>query len=500
MTAAVLVAVITVLPLVVVAADGFGSSPAGALEYLIRPRTVELLTNTLLLLLVTVPATIVLGVGAAWLVERTDLPLAGVWRVLLGAPLAVPAFVAAYAWVSFRPGLDGLGGAALVTTAAYFPFVYLPVAAILRDLDAAPEEDARALGASPLQAWRRTVLPRLRPAISGGGLLVGLHLLAEFGVLEMMRYPTFTTAILVQYEVSFSSNQGSVLALVLALMCVTVLTLEHLLRGTARTARVGRGVHRRAAPVRLGRWSPVALLALTVVVAVSLVLPVTLVGRWLLAHLAAPVDELGIRPSLLVTTGSTISLALAAAAVTTVLALPGAWLLSRRRTAWTLVLERVTYIASSLPGVVIALALITVSVRYVPGIYQSPLLLVLCYSILFIPRAMVSLRSGLAAAPPELSDAARSLGCSPLGAFRRVVLPLILPSALTGAALVAIAAATELTATLLLSPTGTSTLATAFWAASDEFDYAGAAPFAAMMILLSAPLTVLMLRQSGITE
>ena len=144
MTAAVLVAVITVLPLVVVAADGFGSSPAGALEYLIRPRTAELLTNTLLLLLVTVPATIVLGVGAAWLVERTDLPLAGVWRVLLGAPLAVPAFVAAYAWVSFRPGLDGLGGAALVTTAAYFPFVYLPVAAILRDLDAAPEEDARA--------------------------------------------------------------------------------------------------------------------------------------------------------------------------------------------------------------------------------------------------------------------------------------------------------------------------------------------------------------------
>lgn len=90
MTAAVLVAVITVLPLVVVAADGFGSSPAGAVDYLLRPRTAELLTNTLLLLLVTVPATVVLGVGAAWLVERTDLPLAGVWRVLLGAPWPSP--------------------------------------------------------------------------------------------------------------------------------------------------------------------------------------------------------------------------------------------------------------------------------------------------------------------------------------------------------------------------------------------------------------------------
>jgi iron(III) transport system permease protein len=110
---------------------------------------------------------------------------------------------------------------------------------------------------------------------------------------------------------------------------------------------------------------------------------------------------------------------------------------------------------------------------------------------------MVSLRSGLAAAPPELGEAARSLGSTPIETFGRVVLPLILPSVLTGAALVAIATATELTATLLLSPTGTTTLATAFWAASDEFDYVGAAPYAAMMIVLSAPLTVLMLRQSG---
>jgi iron(III) transport system permease protein len=343
------------------------------------------------------------------------------------------------------------------------------------------------------------VLPRLRPAISGGALLVALHLLAEFGVLEMMRYPTFTTAILVQYQVSFSSNQGSLLAVVLVLMCITVLTLEHFLRGSARTSRVGRGVHRAATPVHLGRWAPVACIGLSLVVLVALVVPVTLVGRWLLAHLADPTGT-GMRPSLLLTTGTTISLALAAAVLTMVMAIPGAWLLSRRRTGWTLLLERVTYVASSLPGVVIALALITLSVNFLPTIYQSPMLLVVGYTILFIPRAMVSLRSGLAAAPPELGDAARSLGSSPLGAFRRVVLPLILPSALTGAALVAIATATELTATLLLSPTGTSTLATAFWAASDEFDYAGAAPFAAMMILLSAPLTVLMLRQSGIEE
>ena len=97
----------------------------------------------------------------------------------------------------------------------------------------------------------------------------------------------------------------------------------------------------------------------------------------------------------------------------------------------------------------------------------------------------------------EFVTAARSLGASGPDRLRRVLLPLVAPSMLTGAALVLIASATELTATLLLAPTGTSTLATAFWAASDELDYVGAAPYAAMMILLSAPLTILLLRQSG---
>lgn len=496
-TAAALVAVVTLLPIAVVVSRGL-SAPAGeALDYLLRPRIGELLEHTVALLLITVPASVVIGVGAAWFVERTDLPFAGVWRVLLAAPLAVPAFVSSYAWTSVRPGMEGLFGAVFVTTLAYYPFVYLPVAAILRDLDPSAEEDARSLGARPLTAWRRTVLPRLRPAISGGGLLVALHLLAEFGVLEMMRYPTFTTAILQQYAVGFSNDEGSLLAVVLIGLCLTVLTFEVLVRGNVRTTRVGRGVHRRSSPARLGKRTAPVLIALGGVVALALVVPVSLVAKWLLAYLGNPGSAATTRPSLWLTTGSTLSFALGAAALTTVLALPGAWLLSRRRTLWATLLERVTYIASSLPGVVVALALITVTVRSFPQIYQSALLLLIAYTVLFIPRAMISLRSGLAAAPPELGEAARALGESPMGAFRRVVVPLILPSALTGAALVAIAAATELTATLLLSPTGTSTLAIAFWAASDQLDYVGAAPYAAMMILLSAPLTVLLLRQSG---
>ncbi|WP_418607210.1 ABC transporter permease [Georgenia sp. SUBG003] len=197
--AAALVAGITVLPLLVVLPDALSAGPARAAAYLFRPRVGELLTHTGLLVIVTVPATVVVGTLAAWLVERTALPWAGLWRALLLAPLAVPAFVSAYAWITVAPWLTGFAGAALVTILAYYPFVFLPVAAVLRTLDPADEEVARSLGLSPTGAVVRTVLPRLRPALSGGALLVALHLLAEYGVLEMMRFQTFTTAIMQQY-------------------------------------------------------------------------------------------------------------------------------------------------------------------------------------------------------------------------------------------------------------------------------------------------------------
>lgn len=486
------VALLTLLPILVVLTQAAAGGAEEARDYLVRPRIGELLAHTGWLLLLTVPLATVIGVGAAWLVERTDLPLAGVWRTLMLAPLAVPAFVSSYAWISWQPGLVGLGGAVLVTTLAYFPFVFLPVAALLRTLDAGEEEIARSLGVGPVGAFVRTVLPRLRPAVSGGALLVALHLLAEYGVLEMMRYQTFTTAILQQYAVGFSDVRGSLLASVLLVLCLVVLTVEVAARGRARVARLGSGAASPPQPLPLGRWTAPAVAGLAGVVALAVVVPVTMVLRWLLAGTsqsgAAPTDLAWV-------TLSTLGLAVAGGVLAVALGLPGAMLLNRSHGWLATALERATFVASALPGVVVALALVTLSVRWAPGLYQTALLLLLAYAVLFLARAMVALRSGLAAAPPELSEAARALGSTGPGVLGRVVLPLAAPSVLAGFVLVALAISTELTATLLLAPTGVDTLALAFWAASDELDYAAAAPYAAMMIALSVPLTVLLRRQ-----
>jgi iron(III) transport system permease protein len=489
---ALVVSVVSLIPLGYVVAHTVATGWDEAYALVVRPRVGELLRHTAALVATTVTACVLLGVATAWLVERTDLPLRRVWAVLFALPLAIPAFVTSYGWVSLSPSIEGLRGATLITTFAYFPFVYLPVAAVLRRLDPALEESARSLGHGPVRVLARVVLPQLRTAILGGALLVGLHLLAEYGALQMIRYATFTTAIMEQYESTFNGAAATMLAAVLVSLCLLLLTIDVLLRGRGRYARLGSGAARPVPRVRLGRAAPLALLASAAVCGAAIGVPFVSVARWLVFGGSALWTEPELLPSLL----STLTLGLYAAALTTAVALPVAWLAVRHRGWGSTLMERCTYLASAMPGIVVALAFVTVAIRYARPVYQSTLLIVVAYALLFLPRAMVSLRAGIEQAPPELEEAAKALGSSPLRLFGRVTLPLIAPALAAGAALVFMAVVTELTATLLLTPTGTRTLATQFWSFSSAIDYAGAAPYALLMIVLSIPVSWFLLVQS----
>ncbi|BBY29315.1 iron ABC transporter permease [Mycolicibacterium sediminis] len=466
--------------------------PARVYELIARPRVMELLVNTVGLLVVTVPVCVVLGIAAAWLVERSDVPGRAVWRPLFVAPLAVPAFVNSYAWVSVVPTLHGFGAGVLIATLSYFPFVYVPAAATLRRLDPAIEESARALGSSPAGVFWRVVLPQLRLAVLGGGLLIGVHLLAEYGAFAMLRFSTFTTAIFEQFQATFNGAAGSTLAGILILLCLVLLVGEARVRGTARYARLGSGAQRSMVTHRLGAMTVPALAGLATLTVLSLGVPVWTVLRWLWIGGAAvwTADELV--PSVL----QTVALAAAAAAVTTVLAFPFAWVAVRYSGFFARFVEGSNFVTSSMPGIVTALALVTVAIRYLPPLYQTVSLVLAAYVLMFMPRAMVNIRSGLAQVPPGLEEASRSLGVSPTLSFLRVTLRLTAPAAAAGASLVFVGVATELTATLLLAPTGTNTLAMRFWSLSSELAYAGAAPYALLLIVLAIPVTVVLFRQS----
>lgn len=492
---ALAVSLLALLPLGFVIWETFAAGWRTALSLIFRQRVGELLVNTLLLEALAIPSCCALAVILAWLTERSDLPGARFWAWLGVAPLAVPAFVQSYAWVSLFPSIHGLGGGVLLSVATYFPFVYLPVAAQLRRLDPAIEDAARSLGLAPWLVFFRAVLPQLRLAIMGGGLLVGLHLLAEYGLFAMIRFDTFTTAIVDQFQSTFNGVAANMLADVLVLCCLGLLLIEGSARGDHSYARVGGSAARKTNRKRLGGWTLPALGLLVLISCLSLGVPLVTLCRWLSAGGTAIWDLSAIGSAF----GQTLFLSLAGAVLTALAAVPLAWLSVRAPGRLPRLLEACHYYLGALPGVVIALSLVTIAVRVALPLYQTTANLLLAYVLLFLPRALVSLRASLAQTPVELEWAAAALGKSPAAAIWKVTLRIAAPGIFAGIALVGLGITTELTATLLLAPTGVQTLATRFWSLTSELDYAAAAPYAVLMVIWSLPLAFLLGGQSRVS-
>jgi iron(III) transport system permease protein len=442
--AAAIVAVASLAPAAyLVLREGFSFSVLA--KALAAPSTPELLLNTALLLVTVGVCSLILGVGMAVLVVRTTLPAPRMWIVLFTMPLAVPGFVSAYTWVaaSFRyvpqsTAVFGLGGATLVMSLGLFPYVFLPTVAALRGVDAAQEEIARGLGKSRWQVWWTVTVPQLRVAISAGMLIVLLHVLAEFGALQLLNYQTFTTAIMQRVRVLGAPESGRALAVVLVGGAALVLLLERLARGRRTQARVGRGVQRTPVRWSLGKvravWAGmcglIALLALGVplyVAVVGLVDGVSGPASGVDAVLDGPGSG-GIDWGTLGSAGlNTLELAVAAGVVATVVGLPISWLYARHPGRFATVAERSVWLAHSLPGVILALALVYLGVRWFRPLYQTPVMLVAAYVILFLPLAVGSQHVGLRAAGKRLDEAAQSLGYGRMRTMLRVTLPLALP-------------------------------------------------------------------------
>ncbi len=486
------VTIAALLPLGFVLYVTYETGWATASAMLFRPRVGELLINTVALVALTLPICAGLALALAFLTERSDLPGARLWAWLAVAPLSIPAFVQSYAWVSLIPSLSGLGAGVLISVLAYFPFLYLPIVASLRRLDPALEDAAASLGLAPWRVFVRVIVPQLWLALVGGSLLVGLHLLGEYGLFAMIRFDTFTTAIIDQFQSAFNGPAANMLAIVLALLCLGFIGVETRLRGRERYARVGSGAARRPTKLRLGRFALPALLLPLVTSALALGVPLVTLTQWLIAG-GSDIWRLG---EIATTLEQTVVLAVSGAVLTTLASVPMAWLSIRSPGRLQRIMEACNYIVGSLPGVVVALALVTITVRVALPLYQTTATILFGYLIMFLPRALISLRASIAQAPIELEEAAASLGKSRVKALLLVTLRLAAPGVAASLALVSLGIMNELTATQMLAPNGTRTLAMAFFAYSSEIDYASAAPYALIMILFSLPLTALLYAQS----
>ncbi len=471
------------LPLAFLLTEAAGSGTTGVWHLIWRSLTVDLLWNTVRLTVVVTILCAVIGTLSAYGVERTDLPGRHIWAVLVVIPFAIPDFIVSFGWNSLSTWVVGFRGAVLVMTLAVYPLVYLPVAASLRGADPGQEEIARSLGASGLTTFFRITLGQARRAILGGCLLVALVIIAEYGAFEILGYQTFTTEIFSEFKIGFDTASACALSLVLVLLSLIVLVGERSARGSARIDRSGPGVQRVLTRRHLGRAKVPVFLAYGLLVAAGLGVPVGSSIYWIFEGGAHELGGVPLGAAALHTAGYSA----AAALVATVMALPVALLVVRHPGRLHLLLERTTFLGLGMPGLVVGLALSYFSEQHADGFgYQSAAMLVFAYALLFFPLALVCVRASIVHAPVELEQVAGSLGIPRFGVFVRVTLPLISPGLGAAFCLVFLSAVTELTATLILIPTGVQTLATQFWAYQQNLSYGQAAPFALVIIAIAA--------------
>ena len=499
-------ALLPVFYLVVRAIEG-GSD---TMDIVFRARTAQVLGRTAGLLAIVTFFSTVTGVLLAWFTLRTDMPLRRTMTVAVALPLVIPSFVMATTAIEFfgpggvlngwlepfgvdrMPRFTGLRGASLALVLMTYPYVYLSAMAAIRRVDPALEEAARSMGYGPVRTFRMVTLPILRPAVAAGALLVALYTLSDFGAVALLRYETFTFAIFNQYESALNRSVAAGLSLVLVLFAVALLTGEGITRGRARYHRSSAGAVRPQRQAALGWWKWPALTFVALPVTVGLAIPVGVLFWWLIRGLSRGQEMTALfEPAI-----NSIAISLAAALLTVIVSLPVAVLAVRYRDWWpSRVIERLTHLGFGLPGIVVAISLVFFGVNYARPFYQSHWLLLFAYAVLFMPASIGAIKSSLVQVSPRMEEAAQGLGLPHWRALFSVTLPLVMPGVFAGGALVFLMTMKELPATLILSPIGFKTLATAIWGASVDAFFARTAAASLLLIALAgAPTAYMVLR------
>lgn len=494
------VTALVALPVVWVVVSGLGAGDVWS-ALLSSGRLKKILLTSLMLTAIVGTASAAIGVFLSWLAERTDIP-GGRWlSAASAAPLGVPSFLFAVVLLSLAgPGgvyqsltgetasfIYGIPGSALVLTVACVPFTVILTRNSFLKMDRSLEEAAQSLGAGRLRTLSTITFPLILPAAAAGALLSGLYTLADFGTPALMRTDTFSAAIYTQITTRYSRAGASALSLVLVVLTALMLIGHYQI---LRQARIRGGATVVGAPRdQLGflRW-PLALVAWSYVAIVTGI-PLLILAIW--AFRSGLAGEFG---RVLEGVLKTLAVAVPAATISILAAMPIARLSLRYRGILPTIVTRITQFGDTIPGIVTALALGAVSLRFLPPLYGSLVILIIACTVMFFTRAVQGVTASLLPISRDLEDAADSVTPSRFKVWTRILLPLAQPGLSTAWLMIFLSSIKELPATLLLRPPGFNTLATEIWIQSSEGYYSRAAVPALALLALSFLATLLLQR------
>ncbi len=430
----------------------------------------------------------VIGAGSAWLVTMYRFPGRRLFAWALFLPLAMPAYVLAYAYTDLLqvtgpvqtllrdltgwgirdywfPEIHSLGGAVFVLSFALYPYVYALARAAFVEQSQCALEVSRTLGCNGWSAFGRVGLPLARPAVAAGLAFVLMETLADFGAVSFFGVQTFTTGIYRAWYALGRPSEAAQLASVLLLFVFALLMVERLLRSRRRFASSTTHIYRKRLPRLEGRRAVLAVIACLLPLAFGFLLPAgTLLTMAVVSSegiSAGRLEEL-VADTLLVSGLAAVLLASSA-----LLAL---YSVGREQRSPAAFLVRFATLGYAVPGAVIGVGILIVvgkADRLLAALLESRELLlggtliVLLYGYLvrFFAVAYAPLEAGFAKIGSHLSDAARTLGHRPVQVFARVHFPLLRPSLVSALLLSFVDVMKELPATLILRPFDFNTLA-----------------------------------------
>ncbi len=479
-----------------------------------------MVATTLALTVLVAVGTSVLGTGLAWLVSVHEFPGRRVLSWLLVLPLAVPAYILGFVFLStfdyagpVQTGLRSvlgddlgalpvrsLGGATIVLVLTLYPYVYLLVRAAFSDLAPTAYDAARTLGASPARAFRTVLLPLARPSLAAGLALVTMEVLTDFATVQYFNVRTVSVGVYLVWKGSFDVASAVSLASLVLLFAVAVLAAERALRGDARYHQRGgrgRGLERRRLT---GRHAVAATGACATVAALAFGLPVLRLVTWAGAAIADenPFTDTRFADHL------TSSVLVAAIAATTcvVVSVVLAHALRLGGGPWVRAAAQATTFGYAVPGAVVGigvLALFSAADRLLQALGRedgtgilvtgSVLGILVAYVVRFTAPAYQAVDASFARIPPTVSASALTLGAGPTRLLGRVHLPLARSGVAVALTLVIVDAVKELPLVLLLRPFGFTTLSVwVYELASENFWERAALP--ALLIVLVAVVPV----------
>ena len=496
--------------------------------HLISTTLPRYLSNTFVLMLSVGMITAVVGTGTAWLVVMYRFPGRAVLQWALLMPLAVPAYVGAYALVDFleyagpvQTGLrDAFGwtsprdywfpairtreAAIVVRSAALYPYVYLLARAAFREQSGAAFEVARALGAGAWGRFLRVGLPLARPAIAAAVAIVMMETVNDYGTVDYFAVQTLTTGIFSVWLQAGNLGGAAQLASTMLAVIVILVLAEKLSRRKIRFFGSARGA-RPVAPEPLAGWQAWTATALCLFpVLMGFVLPLSVITSHALNA------DMWLAPGLRRAVLHTVTVGGIAAVLTVVGGVFMVYGVRMSRHRLPALLMPVTAIGYAAPGAVLGLGILVPLAafdnRLADGIvaagFSDPGLiftgsaaaLVLAYVVRFFAIAQGAADAALGRVSPSLPMAARSLGRTAGGTLRAVHLPLVRASLGSALLLVFVDIVKELPATLLLRPFNYETLATRVHAKAVLENLSEAAPAALMITLVGLAAVILLAR------